>query len=571
MTLEYKKKDTKKIFFLILGLAFVVFIFTSDGHRYAIDEHHGSEMALHMTTLEPDPAYIDGESKFFFDNPIYNPRNIGPICSNGITCYPASVFYSAMQVPFVAANHYLHIISPDTLVLTVDDFVDPHYIIWRNSQNVDLVFMELFFGPTFSAMSVAIFFLICLEQKFTRNNSIILTFLLAFSTMIWAYSNTSLNLVPTLFFVLLGYLFLKKYQRLHQNRFLIFSSAVLGFGFLIRPDVVLFIIPIWIFLLVSRLSTKKKILSKILSKMFHLTLFSIPSIICYYIFKIIPNFRYNLSSEKVGLKLTNEEDFRCLNVADAHIRKEFGDSCTPDNTSIFGDLASFTQIFVQGDLYSPLEVATRTFGILLSPGVGLFIFCPILLTIFFSFGDFFRKNKSDCLLILSFLMMNIIYHCLGTGGWHGLNAWGARYLLLMIPFLLIPLGASLEQRDKRKIISILIILGIIGAFFNTVYVIQDVSWFVWSRPGTDVGLFALEGFKTANLYLVPEVIWTFQFSQLTHSIIQAFESLQHDIYLLHVFGGLLYSMIFTFSISILSYLFYRVIRSKKISEISEES
>ena len=228
MTLEYKNKDTKKIFFLVLGLAFVVFIFTSDGHRYAIDEHHSSEMAFHMTTLEPDPAYIDGESKWYFNVPIYNPHNYGSICSNGITCYPGSVFDSATQVPFVAANHYLHIISSDTLVLTVDDFVDPHYIFWRNSQNVDLVFMELFYGPFFSSLSVAIFFLICLEHKFTRNNSIILTFLLAFSTMIWAYSNTSLNLVPALFFLLLGYLFLKKYQRLHQNRFLIFSSATLN-------------------------------------------------------------------------------------------------------------------------------------------------------------------------------------------------------------------------------------------------------------------------------------------------------------------------------------------------------
>ena len=157
MTLEHKNKDTKKIFFLVLGLAFVVFLFTSDGHRYTIDEHHASEMALRMATLEPDPDYIDGHTKLFFHEPIYNPRNIGAICSNGITCYPGSVFYSATQVPFIAINHYLHIISPDTLVLTVDDFVDPHYIWWRNSQNVDIVFMELFYGPFFSAISVAVF------------------------------------------------------------------------------------------------------------------------------------------------------------------------------------------------------------------------------------------------------------------------------------------------------------------------------------------------------------------------------------------------------------------------------
>jgi hypothetical protein len=96
-------------------------------------------------------------------------------------------------------------------------------------------------------------------------------------------------------------------------------------------------------------------------------------------------------------------------------------------------------------------------------------------------------------------------------------------------------------------------------------VIQDVSWFVWSAPGSNTGLFALEGFKTANLYLVPEVIWTFQFSQLTHSIILAFEYFQHDIYLLHVFGALPYSVIFIFSLSFLSYLFWRVIRSRKNS------
>ena len=133
--------------------------------------------------------------------------------------------------------------------------------------------MELFYGPFFSSLSVAIFFLICIEQKFSRTNSIILTLILAFSTTVWAYSNTSLNLVPGLFFVLLGYLFFKKFQNLGQYRFLIFSSAAFGFGFLIRSDVILFILPIWIFLIVSHSSFKRKL--------FSVTLFSIPSLFAY--------------------------------------------------------------------------------------------------------------------------------------------------------------------------------------------------------------------------------------------------------------------------------------------------
>ncbi len=556
MTLEYKKHNIRKIFFLILGLAFIVFLFTSDGHRYAIDELHSSEMAYRMTTLEPDPAYVQDESKVFFNVPIYNPRNVGSLCANPITCYPASVFHSATQVPFMAANHYMNFISSETLVLDVEDFRDPHYIHWRNSQNVDVVFMELFYGPFFSSLSVAIFFLICIEQKFSRTNSIILTLILAFSTTVWAYSNTSLNLVPGLFFVLLGYLFFKKFQNLHQYRFLIFSSAAFGFGFLIRSDVILFILPIWIFLIVSHSSFKKKLLS--------VSFFSIPSLFVYYIYKTIPGLRYRL--DIVSLP----DDAAIDDISECDLIKNpaaTGDACTLENPSAYTDLTFFMTAFS----VPFTELMTRIFGIFFAPGVGLFIFCPILLTIFFSFIDYFRKNRAECVLILSFFVLNIIYHTASTGGWHGLVGWGPRYLFLMIPFLLIPLGASLEQRNRWKILPIILILAVIGAFFNTVYVIQDVAWFVWSRPGTEVGLFGLEGFKTAQMYLVSDVIWTFQYSQLTHSIITAFEQLQHDIYILHILGPIPYSIIFTFSVSILSYLFYRVFRSKKISHGSLEN
>ena len=206
MTLVFEKNmDTKKIFFLIFGIVFIVFLFTSDGHRYTVDEDMGSQMALGMATLEPHPDFVEGgtdrTSKVYFQMGfLHNPYNQGLNCSNGITCFGASVFYSATEVPFIALNHYFHVITSDTHVFTIEDFADAHYVFWRNSENPDFVFLELFYGPLFSALSVGIFFLICLEHKFTRQTSIILSFLLAFSTIIWAYSNTSLNVVPAAFF-----------------------------------------------------------------------------------------------------------------------------------------------------------------------------------------------------------------------------------------------------------------------------------------------------------------------------------------------------------------------------------
>jgi len=515
LTLVHEKNvDTKTIFLLIFGIVFIAFLFTSDGHRYSIDEYLGEEMALRMITLEPHPDYIDGESTNFFDIPVMNPTKSGPICSNGITCYPISIFYSITEIPFIAINHYFHIITSDTLIFTTGDFIDPHYVFWRNSENVNLVFMELFYGPFFSAFSVAVFFLICREHKFSRQNSVLLTFLLAFSTLIWAYSNTSLNALPSSFFILLGYLFYKKFQRLNQQKFLVFSSASFGFSFLIRPDTILFVIPIWIFLLVSVLNRNAKIHS--------LLFFSLPLLFSYFTKRLIPLLRYESSSDTVGVPLG-------------------------------GEIKAFSALLST----NLSETFTGVFGLLFAPGVGLFIFSPILLTIFFSFPDFFRKNKSECILFLSFFTLTLLYHGY-LNHWHGLVAWGPRYLLPLIPFLLIPLGASLEKRKKQLMLLIIIPLSLLGIFFNLSYVIQDVGWFVWSTPGTHVGLFGLgTGAANHDLWINNIIIWTFQYSQLTHSISLLFEGLQHDLYLLHLFGPTVYFSILIPSIIFLIYLLWR--------------
>jgi hypothetical protein len=535
LTLAFEKKsDTKKIFFLIIGIVFIVFLFTSDGHRYTMDEDMGAQMALGMTTLEPHPDFVEGgtdwRSKNLFNlGEHFNPYNTGPMCTNAITCFPTSVFYSVTEVPFIALNHYFHIITNDTHVFSTDDFVDAHYVFWRNSENPDFVFLELFYAPFFLAWSVGIFFLICLEYKFTRQNSIILSFVLAFSTIIWAYSNTSLNAIPIVFFILLGYLFFKKFRRLNQNKFLLLSSASFAFAFLIREDVILFIVPVWLFLLVNILKRN--------SKIYTLVFYSVPLLFSYGLHRL-------LNSHSGPLRYAYSEDSIIVNA-------------TPG-------LGAELSGFIFNSTIS--HILAASYGMLFAPGMGLFIFAPILVTVFFSFPDFFRKNKSECLLFLSFIVLNIIYHADLTA-WHGLQGWGARYLLFIVPFLLIPLGASLEKRNKKFMLSLILILGILGVLFNISYVIQDVHWFVWSTPGSQFGLFALglPHHGQFDLWINDVVIWSFQFSQLTHSLSLMFTGLQHDIYLLHVLGTSAYLIIFVSLLSFLFYLFRRVTKHNIVS------
>ena len=96
--------------------------------------------------------------------------------------------------------------------------------------------------------------------------------------------------------------------------------------------------------------------------------------------------------------------------------------------------------------------------------------------------------------------------------WLGMVSWGARYLLPCIPFLLLPLGASIESRKGKKLMIIILILGSLGFLNYLAYLAQDVSWFVWAKAGHELGLYSLGGVMTP-LYIPTATLWTYENSQ----------------------------------------------------------
>ena len=51
------------------------------------------------------------------------------------------------------------------------------------------------------------------------------------------------------------------------------------------------------------------------------------------------------------------------------------------------------------------HILERVFGLLFSPGAGLFMYSPILFACFVGFFDFYKKNKFDCILMSSFVVI----------------------------------------------------------------------------------------------------------------------------------------------------------------------
>jgi len=514
----------KKLFLPIFFITFTIFLFTSDGHRYSGDEDWQNLQAIRMITLEPHELYVDGESRIRFEYPIgYPPAWQGTTCYNYILCSPAKIGNSVTQVPFLFINHTFNIITEDTVTWTTDDFGDLHYVFWRNSIESDFTFMELFYGPFYMALSISVFFLICRTFNYQIRTSLILSFLLALTTSLWAYSQTSLSTVPFIFVLLLGFYFFRIYQKNNSVINLIFCGLCLGFGFMVRQEMALVIIVLTVFFIYTLRKRNGKI----------------KNILCYFTPLIV-----------------------------VYFLSKFLDMVNTGGNIVIDSPSNLAFTIATGSP-EPLMQLMNYGGLLFSPGIGLLFFTPILFTVFFSFTDFFKKHKIESIFIIGLTSYFIIQFG-GFGHWHGLNSWGARYLIPLIPFLLLPLGASIESRNFKKMMIVIIILGAFGFLANLAYLSMDVSWFVWAQPGYEKGLYSL-GNSLTELYIHQATIWTFEYSQLTNTIIMFLTGFRSDIFLLKLFGW----QIFTVSIiSLLTsqiYVLYRMLNHSKTSEITNKN
>ena len=94
------------------------------------------------------------------------------------------------------------------------------------------------------------------------------------------------------------------------------------------------------------------------------------------------------------------------------------------------------------------------------------------------------------------------------------------------------------------------------------YLVQDVSWFVWGVMASRSGhLYDVGG--AANLWISPLVLWTFEYSQLTQSIILAFNHLQVDLFLFKLLGPIITTLVLLGIIIPLIFVIKSVVNSKQ--------
>jgi hypothetical protein len=110
-------------------------------------------------------------------------------------------------------------------------------------------------------------------------------------------------------------------------------------------------------------------------------------------------------------------------------------------------------------------------GLLVSPGVGLIFYFPLAILLPLGAKYLYKKNMSLFYLCLYIIVANWIY--VGTlsfgfepASWSGGVAWGPRYLVPVMPFMMIILG-SVFQKIKKSYLKILVIgLCFVGFYIN---------------------------------------------------------------------------------------------------------
>ena len=148
--------------------------------------------------------------------------------------------------------------------------------------------------------------------------------------------------------------------------------------------------------------------------------------------------------------------------------------------------------------------------------------------------------------------------------WHGFIGWGPRYLLPIVPFLILPLGASIEKRTNFFFKIPIILLGVVGFLINLVYLLQDVAYFVWGFFGSDErGLYSLA--RQANdgvhdMWINPVIIWTFEYSQIVQPALWLFSKTQLDIFLAKIFGIEIFVVCLVIIIPV---LFFMLVKSSR--------
>jgi hypothetical protein len=153
------------------------------------------------------------------------------------------------------------------------------------------------------------------------------------------------------------------------------------------------------------------------------------------------------------------------------------------NWSRYGSPLTFGFSALQHTTFST-PVVIGLYGLLISPGKGLLLYNPIAWAGLIGLAIMFRTRRREAILFALIVLVEVLFFAVyefWTGGWN----WGPRYIMPMLPLLVLAAGEWVHVHPTRLRKSILVALCVIGFALNLPAVLVDQSRYLVSLGERD--------------------------------------------------------------------------------------
>ena len=260
----------------------------------------------------------------------------------------------------------------------------------------------------FGAATVVLIFLFAIALGYSRRASLLVSIFYGLGTFAWPLAKQPFDHPIETFFILLSVYSLYLYVTNRKTPNLLFSALSLGFAFITRLTSILVVPPLFIMLvLYSVMIFERRTAIKMIFRdgvMFFLVFLPFLGLNLwynYYRFGSIFETGYQLMGSRLGI-----------------------------------------------DFFAGTPLLTGLSGFLLSPGKGFFYYSPVAILFFFSIKPFMKKHLELFICFICIILFYVLFLSKNIF-WHGDMAWGPRYLLVITPFLIIPIAEVFDSAIWR--------------------------------------------------------------------------------------------------------------------------
>jgi hypothetical protein len=282
-----------------------------------------------------------------------------------------------------------------------------------------------------AAGTVAIFFSFALYLCESLRGALAATLVLAFGTLLWAYSKFGFNAPLAALCLTASARSLWIGSRGGSTPALAGAGALAGAAFLTRHELILFVVPIATFLIAEARRRHSPLAGLVLP--------------------VLPGI-----AAAVGL-------WMALNAW--RFGNPFDSGYLRDPLPAFGS-----------------SLASGLYGLLLSPGASLFLYCPVVVLAIAALPRLWKADRPTALFVLTAGLGCLIFYA-QLGNWFGGRSYGPRYLVPVLPVLCLPLAGLFAQQlsvPARRTVWVVCALSVLVQIPSVLVDFSKVS-VAWAR------------------------------------------------------------------------------------------